>query len=85
MGGGTCWRDPVPSEARSSGVGLAATEAGRVIVGVDDELADVPDPAKRSMYADDYLKRVDASAERYLQAARPSVLDACREIVGLYG
>lgn len=67
------------------GADLAETEAGRAIIGLTAELKDVPDQGSRPLYAEGYLRRVDAKVERHLQTARPPVIEACRRIIELYG
>jgi hypothetical protein len=61
---------------------IPATSAFRVIIGVESETDDYPVESQRSMYAPEFLRRLDTEVSRYLSEVRPTLIDACREIIG---
>lgn len=51
---------------------------------IDSETDHYPLGEMRVRCADDYLRRMDAEMENYLEEAKQDILNACRDIIRVY-
>jgi hypothetical protein len=64
-----------------AGAGLSTAGPVAVFRAVEAETDDLPLGGVRAGYSLDLLERLDRSVIAYLEAVRPTLLDACAEIV----
>jgi hypothetical protein len=60
---------------------LPQSAAFDVLCGIESETDDYPIGEVRKSYSSELLERLDRDVAKYIDDARPAVLDACRQII----